>query len=91
MSWSHQGERDSRRLRSCGRGGFPVFRADCADEVGIDDLAVGGYLGLFDEEDCVGAFDSFGLGAVAANALGEEPAPFVGETFLPNFRIWAAE
>ena len=61
--------------------GFRLLRPDCADEVGIGDITVEWDLGLFDEEDGAGAFDFLGLGAISADTVGEESAPFIGEAF----------
>ena len=71
--------------------GFRLGGPDCADEVGMGDLTVEGDLELFDEEEGASTFDSFRLGVVSADTLGEESAPFVGEVFCPSFRIWAKE
>ena len=71
--------------------GFCLLGAHCAYEVGVGDLAVEWDLGLFDEEDGAGAFYFVGLGAISADAVGEESAPFVGEAFGPSVRVGTEE
>ena len=54
---------------------FRLLGADCADEVGVGDLAVEWDLGLIDEEDGAGAFYFVGLGAISADAVGGGSRP----------------
>ena len=71
--------------------GFCLLGAHCAYEVGVGDLAVEWDLGLFDEEDGAGAFYFVGLGAISADAVGQESAPFVGEACGPSVRVGTEE
>jgi hypothetical protein len=50
---------------------FFLLWADVADEVGIGYFTTSGDLGLFDDEKCSGAGDSFGERTILADAVRE--------------------
>ena len=70
---------------------FGFLWSDGADEVGVSDLSAFGNFGARDEEHGAGSFNFLGVGAVFADAAGEEASEFVAEAAFPDVGVWSFE